>query len=198
MNDDTKTEFEGMSVSQREIADRLVKEYNPEAMFLSYPEAFAGILHRSGTLPSVALYDAEKCIELIMHEEKKDSMEAEDIFSYCVLRGIQYQGINSEAIIYFAADDMDLYEDVVEIDQFDDALLGLVEQAGTSGLVAGYDKQKSISIVMELENLASGAAETFLEKLAPSSADNESPTFIEIVPGYSYSTFDDDQDETVG
>ena len=93
---------------------------------------------------------------------------------------------------------MDLYEDVEEIHQFDAALLGLVEQAGSSGLVAAYEKQKCISIVMERENIASDTAEIFLAKLVSSSADNLSPTFIEIVPGYSYSTFDDDQDETVG
>lgn len=107
---------------------------------------------------------------------------------------MQYQGLNSESIIYFAADDAVLYEDVEEIGEFDDALLGLVEQAGSSGLVAGYDKQKCISIIMEREHLASDAAETFLATLAPSSADNQSPTFIEIVPEYSYSTFDDNHD----
>ena len=198
LNDDTKPEFEGMSDSQREMADRLVKEYNSEAMFLSYPQAFAGILHRSGVLPSVAIYDASKCIDLIINEGSIDSFEAEDIFSSCVLRGMQGQGLNSESIIYFAADDMDLYEDVEEINQFDAALLGLVEQAGSSGLVAAYEKQKCISIVMEREGIASDTAETFLAKLVFSSADNLSPTFIEIVPGYSYPTFDNDQDETVG
>ena len=133
LSNNTKPEFEGMSDSQREMADRLVAEFNHEAMFSSYPQAFAGILHRSGSMPSVALYDADRCIDLIMEESSVELLEAEDMFSYGVLRGIEGQGIDSDAIIYFGFWDLEVYDHVQEIQEFDDAYLGLVKQGGVLG-----------------------------------------------------------------
>lgn len=194
MGNNTDSVFEGMTDSQRALADRLVKEDNPEAILAPYPEAFAGILHRCGTLPSVALYDADRCMELIIEEGSADLTNANDVLSYCLIESIQTQGMHSEAIMYFAANDAAIYEDAEEIPEFEEALLGVVEQSDTTGLTAGYDKQKCISIVMERDNIGLVEAEKILANIDTPTNGKNSPTFIEIVQGYDYATFSDLED----
>lgn len=61
----------------------VLREENPEALLLEgFEEAFIGISRRCGQ-PSLATYDQDRCIEILMRENM-DRLEAEEYFEFNV------------------------------------------------------------------------------------------------------------------
>jgi len=182
--------YDDMSAAQREMADRLIREFNRDAEFATgYQGAFAGILHRCGSFPSVAVYDVDKCLEILIEVGDADHSTVMDVFCHTALRGMRYEGENGEAFIHFACNDAACYEEAEEIDEFEGVLLGLVEHNGTSAGMAGYDKKESIAVIMQRDVISSDEAEEVFRNLLSSFTSKNAPTFIELVDGYDFPTF---------
>ena len=188
-SEEDRVDYQGMSEAQAEMARRLIGEFNQKAHIDMDGEAFAGILHRCGSLPPLAAYDMNKCLDLL-HEGGVDPEQVEDTFSYGTLRALPHGGENAEAYISFGCDDGACYESAEEVEEFEDALLGLVTLNGFPGGVAGYDKKKCIEILMQQSETSLEEAEQgFKDWLTTfkSKVDDEElypPVFLEMVEGY--------------
>jgi hypothetical protein len=61
-----------------------VAEINPEALLADgFEDAFVGMAERCGQ-PSLAVYDAEKCVHILEERDGMDYEEAEEFFSFNV------------------------------------------------------------------------------------------------------------------
>ena len=184
-----RVDCQGMSEAQEKMAGRLIREFNQNAYIDSPGEAFAGILHRCGSLPPIAAYDLNKCLDLMV-EGGMDPSQVEDTFSYTTLRALPRGGEDAEAFIWFGCDDGACYELAEEVEEFEDALLGLVTLNGAYGGVAGYDKKKCTETLMQQsETSIEEAGQVFKEWLASfKSKENDDelypPVFLEMVEGY--------------
>jgi hypothetical protein len=82
-----------------EVLDVLAS-LNPEATLADGLEA-ALIGHSVSGEEHVAVYDMDKCIEILMKtHHDMDEEEAADFFSYNVLRGLAYFGKNENAPVF--------------------------------------------------------------------------------------------------
>jgi hypothetical protein len=178
-----KIDYGEMSPGQRKMADKLVNEFNNNALFESYETAFAGIMHRCGAMPAVAAYDVDRCIEVMMKECDMELEEAWDAFSYNSLRGAC--GENAEAFVYFDHFDHECFDEAPHVDEFDEAAaLGLAEHSGSIGGVPAYDMGKCIKIIMKKDGLTSKKAESSLRKMISSFEEKDAPVFIQLVKGH--------------
>jgi hypothetical protein len=81
-----------------EVLDALAS-LNPEATLAEGLEA-ALIGHSVSGEECVAVYDMDKCVKILMKTHDMDEEEAEDFFSYNVLRGLAYSGESENAPIF--------------------------------------------------------------------------------------------------
>jgi hypothetical protein len=62
-----------------------IAEYNPEALLADgYEDAIVGIAERCGQ-PVLVVYDAAKCIQILMDRDGMSKEEAEEFFSFNTL-----------------------------------------------------------------------------------------------------------------
>ena len=62
-----------------------VAEFNEEALLADgYEDAFIGVAVRCGKLP-LAVYDAEKCIKILMERDGMDYVDAQEFFEFNTL-----------------------------------------------------------------------------------------------------------------
>jgi len=145
-----------MSTAQLDTAVRLTRDLNPQAKLEMDEPAFAGILYRCGGLPPVAVYDVEKILEILEEAGSHDPM---DEFNYGPLRALPYGGDSTEAFCHFSYDEAE--GDFLDLPEFGDAFLGLVEHCAFKSSACGYafDKKKCVEIIMERDQVDSREAE---------------------------------------
>jgi hypothetical protein len=173
--------FPEMSTAQRDTAVRLTRDLNPQAKLEMDESAFAGILYRCGGLHPVAVYDVEKILEILEEAGSHDPM---DEFSYGPLRALVYGGESTEAFCHFSYEETD--EDLLNVPEFEDAFLGLVEHCAFKSSACGYafDKKKCVEIIMERDEVDAREAEISFALILSTLDGGNAPTFIEFVEGY--------------
>lgn len=174
--------FPEMSTAQRDTAVHLTRDLNPQAKINMDESAFAGILYRCGGLPPVAVYDVEKILEIL---EETGSDNPMDDFSYGPIRALAYGGDNTEAFCHFSYDDA-AEQGFLDLPEFEDAFLGLVEHCAFKSSAAGYafDKKKCVGIIMERYQVDAREAEISFAQILSTYNGGNAPTFIEFVEGY--------------
>jgi hypothetical protein len=80
-----------------------VVNHNPEALLADgYEDAFVGIIERCGQ-PALVVYDAWKCVEILIERDKMDPDEAMEFFQFNTLGA--WAGDNSPAYLWLWKED---------------------------------------------------------------------------------------------
>jgi len=182
-----KIDYGEMSPGQRKMADKLVNEFNENAVLQGYEAGFAGIMHRCGAMPAVAAYDVDRCIDVMIEDCDMGLEEAWDAFSYNNLR--VSCGEHGEAFVFFCFDDDGWKEEYdpppTQFDEFDPAAaLGHAQHYFCSSGMIAYDMGKCIEIIMQKDGLTSEEAESSLRKMMSSFEERDAPVFLELEEGY--------------